>query len=215
MGDRGVSHVFARISAALPGRRGLLEVPRGGALAGRLRLPRVQAARRAIPVRDALVGRSALPRLPGEHVAHRRYRDAVEPYADIDVVLGSLFDDDADPRRMSAVQFQRQLGLKRYETAFQILHKLRTGMVRPERDQIGTEHPVEVDECFVGGATRGEGEEFITRRSSWEPSRSAGARRPANDERCTRVGCAWPSRAIEAQNPSFPSSRPTSCRARK
>ena len=29
---------------------------------------------------------------------------------------------------MSAVQFQRQLGLSRYETAFQILHKLRSGM---------------------------------------------------------------------------------------
>jgi len=31
---------------------------------------------------------------------------------------------------ISAVQFQRQLGLTRYETAFQILHKLRAGMVR-------------------------------------------------------------------------------------
>lgn len=58
----------------------------------------------------------------------------------------------------SALQFQRQLGLSRYETAFQILHKLRAGMVRPERDGIGGEHPVEVDECFVGGKTRGEGE---------------------------------------------------------
>ena len=57
----------------------------------------------------------------------------------------------------SALQFQRQLGLSRYETAFQILHKLRAGMVRPERDCIGGEHPVEVDECFVGGRTRGEG----------------------------------------------------------
>ena len=57
----------------------------------------------------------------------------------------------------SALQFQRQLGLSRYETAFQILHKLRAGMVRPERDQIGGEHPVEVDECLIGGATRGEG----------------------------------------------------------
>lgn len=57
----------------------------------------------------------------------------------------------------SAVQFQRQLGLTRYETAFQILHKLRAGMVRPERDTIGGEHPVEVDECMVGGETRGEG----------------------------------------------------------
>ena len=35
---------------------------------------------------------------------------------------------------MSAVQFQRQLGLNRYETAFQILHKLRAGMVRRASD---------------------------------------------------------------------------------
>jgi hypothetical protein len=58
----------------------------------------------------------------------------------------------------SALQFQRQLGLTRYETAFQILHKLRAGMVRPERDGIGGEHPVEVDECYIGGRTRGEGQ---------------------------------------------------------
>jgi hypothetical protein len=57
----------------------------------------------------------------------------------------------------SALQFQRQLALNRYETAFQILHKLRSGMVRPERDPIGAEFPVEVDECFVGGRTVGEG----------------------------------------------------------
>ena len=51
---------------------------------------------------------------------------------------------------MSAVQFQRQLGLSRYETAFGILHKLRAAMVRPERDKIGgkpQEH-VEVDETL-------------------------------------------------------------------
>src|ERR1700681_4811361 len=58
---------------------------------------------------------------------------------------------------MSAVQFQRQLGLTRYETAFQILHKLRAGMVRPERDRIGGKYPCEVDETYVGGKTRGEG----------------------------------------------------------
>src|SRR5271169_1248757 len=60
---------------------------------------------------------------------------------------------------MSAVQFQRQLGLTRYETAFGILHKLRAGMVRPDQDRIGgrpKEH-VEVDETWVGGRTRGEG----------------------------------------------------------
>lgn len=45
---------------------------------------------------------------------------------------------------MSAVQFQRQLGLSRDETAFQILHKLRACMVRPDQDRIG-------------GRTRGKG----------------------------------------------------------
>jgi len=58
---------------------------------------------------------------------------------------------------MSALQFQRQLGLKRYETAFQILHKLRAAMVRPDRDRIGGDFSVEVDETWVGGRTRGEG----------------------------------------------------------
>jgi hypothetical protein len=60
---------------------------------------------------------------------------------------------------ISVVQFQRQLGLNRYETAFQILHKLRAGMVRPGRDRIGGQprDHVEIDESWVGGRTRGEG----------------------------------------------------------
>ena len=60
---------------------------------------------------------------------------------------------------ISAVQFQRQLGLSRYETAFGILHKLRAGMVRPDQDCIGglPDQYVEVDETYVGGRTRGEG----------------------------------------------------------
>lgn len=62
---------------------------------------------------------------------------------------------------ISAVQFQRQLGLSRYETAFQILHKLRAGMVRPDRDMIGgnlarRDH-VEIDETYIGGEVRGKG----------------------------------------------------------
>lgn len=59
---------------------------------------------------------------------------------------------------ISATQFQRQLGLKRYQTAFQLLHKLRIATVRPERDLIGSDGHVEVDEAFVGGKTRGEGQ---------------------------------------------------------
>lgn len=62
---------------------------------------------------------------------------------------------------LSTMQFQRQLGLTRYETAFQILHKLRAGMVRPDRDRIGgaigIKDRVEVDETYIGGSIRGEG----------------------------------------------------------
>jgi len=60
---------------------------------------------------------------------------------------------------VSAVQFQRQLGISRYETAFQILHKLRAGMVCPDQDRIGGnagEH-VEVAESYVGGRPHGKG----------------------------------------------------------
>ncbi len=60
---------------------------------------------------------------------------------------------------ISAVQFQRQLGLSRYETAFGILHKLRAGMARPDQDRISgrPEIHVEGDETWIGGRTRGEG----------------------------------------------------------
>lgn len=54
---------------------------------------------------------------------------------------------------ISAVQFQRQLGLTRYETAFQMLHKLRSGLVDPERTPLAGE--VEVDELYVGGVEEG------------------------------------------------------------
>ena len=58
---------------------------------------------------------------------------------------------------MSAPQFQRQLGLPRYETAFQILHKLRAGMVRPDQDRIDGNHGEhgEADETYGRGRTRG------------------------------------------------------------
>lgn len=58
---------------------------------------------------------------------------------------------------MSALQFQKMLGIKRYETAFNMMHKLRAAMVRPGRDPIGGEWPVEVDETYIGGTTKGEG----------------------------------------------------------
>ena len=50
---------------------------------------------------------------------------------------------------ISALQFQKQMGLTRYETAFQFLHKLRSALVDPDRERLKGE--VEVDEAFVGG----------------------------------------------------------------
>jgi hypothetical protein len=61
------------------------------------------------------------------------------------------------PPGMSALQLQKDLEVRRYETAFQMLHKLRAGMVRPNRDPIGGAFPVEVDEKWVGGASQGLG----------------------------------------------------------
>jgi transposase-like protein len=49
------------------------------------------------------------------------------------------------------------LGIKHYDVAFQLLHKLRAAMIRPERESIGRTYPVEVDESYVGGETLGKG----------------------------------------------------------
>lgn len=54
---------------------------------------------------------------------------------------------------MSARQLQRQLDLTRYDTAWTILHKLRSGMVNPNRSKLSG--AVEVDEFEVGGVEHG------------------------------------------------------------
>jgi transposase-like protein len=54
---------------------------------------------------------------------------------------------------ISTVPFQREMGIARYETAFNILHKLRAALVAPGRDPRTDE--VEVDEAYVGGEEEG------------------------------------------------------------
>ena len=54
---------------------------------------------------------------------------------------------------ISALQFQRQVGITNYETAFTMLHKLRSAMVRQGRDKLSG--LVEVDETYVGGPKEG------------------------------------------------------------
>lgn len=64
---------------------------------------------------------------------------------------------------LSALQFQKMIGFNRYETAFNMLHKLRTAMVKPERDRIGGNWPVELDETYVGGEAQGKGVRSTTK----------------------------------------------------
>ena len=54
---------------------------------------------------------------------------------------------------VSALGLQRLLGLGSYQTAWTILQKLRTAMVRPGRDRL--HGLVEVDETYVGGIEQG------------------------------------------------------------
>jgi transposase-like protein len=50
---------------------------------------------------------------------------------------------------ISALQLQRQIGRKRYEPCFNMLHKLRSIMVRPNREKLSGE--IEIDETLIGG----------------------------------------------------------------
>src|SRR5438128_9915157 len=58
-----------------------------------------------------------------------------------------------DKRGVSALLLQRQLGLRRYETAWMILHKLRRAMVNSAREPLRGE--VQVDDTWVGGTQAG------------------------------------------------------------
>lgn len=58
-----------------------------------------------------------------------------------------------DKRGLSALLLQRQLGLRRYETAWMMLHKFRRAMVNLTREPLRGE--VEVDESWVGGTQAG------------------------------------------------------------
>ena len=58
-----------------------------------------------------------------------------------------------DTRGISALGLQRQLGLRRYETAWMMLHKLRRAMVNAAREPLHGE--VEVDDTWIGGPQPG------------------------------------------------------------
>jgi transposase-like protein len=86
----------------------------------------------------------------------------------VSVTAGTVFQDTRIPLQLwframwwmttqkngaSALGLQRVLGLKRYETAWTCLHKLRRAMVRPARDWLAGR--IEVDETYLGGLEEG------------------------------------------------------------
>jgi hypothetical protein len=64
---------------------------------------------------------------------------------------------------ISALGLQRSLGLGSYRTAWMCLHRLRTAMIRPGREQLSGE--IEVDETFIGGYEKGKGGRHIGKKS--------------------------------------------------
>jgi ribosomal protein L37AE/L43A len=87
--------------------------------------------------------------------------------AQTSVIAGTIFQGTRKPLRLwfraiwhitsqkygtNALGLQRVLGLTRYETAWQWLHKLRRAMVQPGRDQLSV--CVQVDETYIGGKNK-------------------------------------------------------------
>ena len=152
-----VPTIAPRLPATFSRRRGLRRLPGECSLERRVCLPHCQAA--GEPFRFA--------NRPGVLRCRKCRRDTgltvgtvmACSHTPLSVWFWSAYLVSSQTPGVSAVQLRRQLGLSRYETAFQILHKLRAGMVRPDQDRIGGrpgEH-VEVDETWAGGRTRGKG----------------------------------------------------------
>lgn len=96
---------------------------------------------------DAVTASSAAPGFAD--VRDRSSTD--EDPADLLVLAAYLMT--TDKRGVSALLLQRQLGLRRYETYWMMLHKLRRAMVNATREPLREE--VEVDETWVGGEQAG------------------------------------------------------------
>ena len=75
------------------------------------------------------------------------------------IVLGSLLDS-GKQKGISALELQRKLGLKSYQTAWLLLHKLRKAMASSGQFPLRT--MVEADETYIGGAKEGKAGSFLT-----------------------------------------------------
>jgi hypothetical protein len=65
----------------------------------------------------------------------------------------AIFEVTASKQGISAAELQRKLGLGSYQTAWSWLHKIRSAMVRPNRELLSGE--VEIDESYLGAPEAG------------------------------------------------------------
>jgi hypothetical protein len=65
----------------------------------------------------------------------------------------AIFEVTASKQGVSAAEVQRKLGLGSYQAAWSWLTKIRTAMIRPNREPLFGE--VEIDESYVGGPEPG------------------------------------------------------------
>ena len=101
-------------------------------------------------------------------IMRRQHRWCSHCKFQVSVTAGTIFQDSRIPlhiwfraiwhivsqkQGISAKGLQRVLGLKRYETTWILLHKLRKAMIRPNRDRLVG--PVQVDETYIGGPRTG------------------------------------------------------------
>ena len=105
--------------------------------------------------------------MPRQHVTHGDDRHDNPVRTPLSVWFWGAYLVTTQTPGQSALQFQRQLGLKRYETAFQMLHKLRAGLVRPERDTIAASSTqLRWMNCSWAGVQKVKGVAFTIRQSS-------------------------------------------------
>lgn len=87
---------------------------------------------------------------------------------------------------LSAVQLQRQLGLRNHETAWYLLHRLRKGMVNDARSQIAG--LIEADETLIGGPEKGKRGRGAAGKSLVVGAVEVLVYQDKNGKRCERAG---------------------------
>jgi len=132
----------------VPRRRGLHGLPGLAALAGRAGVPELRACRQEGEHGPSM----ALRRVPEACLAHCG-NDLQDTRTPLTVWFAAAWYMTADPGGVSALTVQRLLGLGSYQTAWAMLHRFRTAMIRPGREVLTGR--VEVDETFIGGEQPG------------------------------------------------------------